>query len=283
MSPRLHTPVSFDYDLPAFMLAVTVISAVFTSLILGICLWAAWTPVSRPHLNRVSFRLLMYALVANLGYTLCASYTNKLTSGAACSGTACFANTCILFAAIMFFCMALNLHLVLVHGVNGQSMEKYYVSGAVVMQYSVIRCRYNEVTHWCWFRSSEVAERLRWWMFSIGLWPFLLSAGKLLAFFTIVGSMDWRLSILLKLLYTLRPMAYTLLAATDPSLLRALRALRGSNKASPKPISVSGRSESSITRSTARPLTNCDTEAEPNSTTTEENSDESEERFTRQI
>ncbi|KAJ7733026.1 hypothetical protein B0H16DRAFT_1769743 [Mycena metata] len=325
MSPRLHTPMSFDYDLPNLILALAVTDAVFISLILGVCLWAAWNPVSRPHLNRVSFRLLMYALVANLGYALCDSYNGKLAPGAACSGTPFFANTCILFAGIMCFCMALNLHLVLVHGVNGQSMEKYYVSGAVVMilacnipPYAAGAFGYNETIHGCWFNSPESAERLRWWIASMGLWLFLLSAGEFVAFFTIVGSMviryrlyplvscfftvttgsidlhiiidpsatevNWRLGILATLLYALRPMTYALLAATDPSLLRALRALRGSEKVSTESIAVYGRSESSITSSTPRPLTNCNTEADSNSIKTEEeNSDGSEESFIQQI
>ncbi|KAJ7733033.1 hypothetical protein B0H16DRAFT_1769753 [Mycena metata] len=359
MSPRLHTPVSFDYNLPDFFLAITVTDAVFISLILGVCLWAAWNPVSRPHLNRVSFRLLMYALVANLGYAASASYAIRPAPGAACNGTAFFANTCTLFAATMFFCMALNLHLVLVHGVNGQSMEKYYISGAFVITlacsippYAVGAFGYNEAIHGCWFNSLEVTDRLQWWIASIGLWLFLLSAGELFAFFTIVGSMiiryrvistissgssvpsltltlpkppivayrnvilriglyplvscfftvttgsidlhiiidpsgtevNWRLGILAKLLYTLRPMIYALLAATDPSLLRALRALRDSDKAPTKPITLPKKTRASELTVTS---SNCDTEAGLNSIKPEEenmaDSDGTEESFTRQI
>ncbi|KAJ7784214.1 hypothetical protein B0H16DRAFT_1446469 [Mycena metata] len=104
---------------------------------------AAWNPVSRRYLNRASFRLLIYALIAYtlptdvssvlIGYSGCMICAVKLGPSPACGGTAWFANVCILFAAIMFFSIALNLQLVLVHGVNGQGMEKYYLSATAIM------------------------------------------------------------------------------------------------------------------------------------------------------
>ncbi|KAJ7731601.1 hypothetical protein B0H16DRAFT_1024853 [Mycena metata] len=359
MSPRLHTVGAFDYNLSDFIIGFAVADIVLISLILGLCLWAAWNPVSRRHLNRVSFRLLIYALVANLGCSGCIICAVKLGPGAACGGTAFFADACILFAALMFFSMALNLQLVIVHGVNGQKMEKYYIGAATIMTLACTIPPYAAGAFGyeagCWFNSPDNIVRIRWWVGSLGLWLFLLSIGEVFATAIIVGHMvmrrravssirfgssvsqtsmllkspilvyrkiilriglyplvscffiittgaldlysiletaqtevNWRLNIVDLLLYALRPMTYTLLAATDPSFLRAMRALWGSElKASATPVRVTVSTvtwRSSATSSTARPSTNCDTDVGLDSTKTEETySGGSEESFTRQI
>ncbi|KAJ7024638.1 hypothetical protein C8F04DRAFT_1400997 [Mycena alexandri] len=368
MSPRLHTLVAVDYNLSNLILGFAIADIVFISLILGLCLWAAWNTVSRRHLNRVSFRLLIYALIAYLGCSGCVICAVKLGPGAACSGTAFFTDACILFAAIMFFSMALNLQLVLVHGVNGQRMEKYYLSAAAIMTLACTIPPYAAGAFGyeagCWFNSPDSVVRVRWWVGSLGLWLFLLSTGEVVSFVMIVGSMimrhravsaistessassfskgptllkppivtyrsiilrigesrlyglyplvscffitttgaldlhsildtvqtevNWRLNLLDLLLYALRPMTYTLLAATDPSFLRALRALRGSElKASINPVQVTVSTitwRSSMTSSTARPSTNCDIDVGLNSIKAEEaDSDRFEDSFTRQI
>ncbi|KAJ7728222.1 hypothetical protein B0H16DRAFT_244238 [Mycena metata] len=199
MSPRLHIPAACDYHIFHIVLAFAVADIAFISLILGTCLWAAWNPVSRPHLNRVSFRLLIYALIANLGYVGCMIPLATVGAGAACTGSAFFANVCILFAAIMFFCMALNLQLVLIHGVNGQSMEKYYVTGAVVMTvvctippYAAGALGFYPDINTCWFNSPDPTVQLRWFVGTLSLWLLLLLAGEVVCFFMIVGSMIMR-------------------------------------------------------------------------------------------
>ncbi|KAJ7778232.1 hypothetical protein B0H16DRAFT_1846311 [Mycena metata] len=199
MSPRLHIPMTFDSRVPDLILAFAVADIVLISLILGTCVWAAYNAVSRPYLNRVSFRLLVYALVVNLVYALCMICGVKLGPGAACNGITFLGNACLMFAGAMFFCMALNLELVLVHGVNGQSMEKYYISGAATMTlactippYAAGALGYSYVTDTCWFNSPDNAVQLRWWIGTQGLWMFLLSAGEAGAFLAIVGFMILR-------------------------------------------------------------------------------------------
>jgi hypothetical protein len=61
ISPLLFSDLITGFAIP---------SIVFTMLILGAYAWTAWNPVSRPHLNRVSFRLLVYALVAKYFYCI---------------------------------------------------------------------------------------------------------------------------------------------------------------------------------------------------------------------
>ncbi|KAJ6566432.1 hypothetical protein B0H19DRAFT_1137801 [Mycena capillaripes] len=92
---------------------------------------------SRPHLRRVSFRLLVYALVSNFVLSVTLIPMENLMTGpppsAGCTFAAFTSNASLLFSACMYFCMALNLQLVLIHGVNGLMMEKYYVIGSSLL------------------------------------------------------------------------------------------------------------------------------------------------------
>ncbi|KAJ7279660.1 hypothetical protein C8J57DRAFT_1221311 [Mycena rebaudengoi] len=94
--------------------------------------------VSRPYLDRVSFRLLIYALVGNLIFMTFIAGTplgspGKPIGSAACSFVAFTSTFGLLFSASMFAAMALNLVLVLVFEVNGQKMEKYYILDAFIL------------------------------------------------------------------------------------------------------------------------------------------------------
>ncbi|KAJ7821325.1 hypothetical protein B0H14DRAFT_3875962 [Mycena olivaceomarginata] len=285
MSPQLHTPTSFDAHISDLIMAFAIPSIIFIVSLLGAFAWTAWNPVSRPHLNRVSFRLLAYALVANLAYAAGMISGTKLKAGAACNGSTFFYNSCLMFAGVMFFSMALNLQLVLVHGVNGQQMEKYYILGAVLLTlacnvppYAAGALGFWELNGTCWYNSPDPAVQLQWFVGTQAFWMFLMAACEVISFFSVVGFMifrhrvrsvisestmstlsqpplpkppivlyrkmilriglyplfsyptwtevNWRLGIVALLIYVLRPFMYATLAATDPSFLRALRALR---------------------------------------------------------
>ncbi|KAJ7231400.1 hypothetical protein B0H12DRAFT_209596 [Mycena haematopus] len=300
MSPRLHTPTSFDAHISDLIMAIAIPSITLILLILGAYAWTAWNPVSRPYLNRVSFRFLVYALIANLAYSAGMISGLHLKAGPACSGSTFFYNMCLMFAGIMFFCMALNLQLVLVYRVNGNKMEKYYIMGAIfvtlacnVPAYAAGALGFWDVNQTCWYNSPDPAGQLRWFVGTQAFWMFFMSAGEVVSFLTVVGFMifrhrmrsvtadsatsslsqppiptsplilyrkmilriglyplvscflnitgaildlhtvldttytevNWRLGIVDLLIYDLRPLMYATLAATDPSFLRALRAL----------------------------------------------------------
>ncbi|KAJ7869773.1 hypothetical protein B0H14DRAFT_3132292 [Mycena olivaceomarginata] len=113
------------------ILAFGVAGVVLTAVMLLSIAYAAWNPVSRPYLNRVSFRLLVCALISNL--TFAATFIPVFSGpSAGCSFMAFVGVSNLMFSACMFFCTALNLQLVIVHGVNGNMMEKYYYIGSVV-------------------------------------------------------------------------------------------------------------------------------------------------------
>ncbi|KAJ7352092.1 hypothetical protein DFH08DRAFT_857929 [Mycena albidolilacea] len=281
-------------------MGLAVPSITFIVLILAAYAWTAWNPVSRPYLNRVSFRLLVYALIANLAYSAGMISGLHLKAGAACNGSTFFTNSCLMFAGVMFFCMALNLQLVVVYRVNGQKMERYYIGGAILLTlacnvppYAAGALGFWELNQTCWFNSPDPTVQLRWFFGTQGFWMFLMAAGEVLSFLTVVGFMafrhrvtasvmsdastlsqppmpippivlyrkmilrvglyplfscflnitgaildlhtvldpaftevNWRLGIVDLLVYDLRPLMYATLAATDPSFLSALRALR---------------------------------------------------------
>ncbi|KAJ7760018.1 hypothetical protein B0H16DRAFT_1456729 [Mycena metata] len=223
-SPSQHSVLPDNGRLPLsdFVIGFAVADIILISLILCLCLWAAWNPVSRRHLNRVSFRLLIYALVANLACSGCIICAVKLGPGAACAGTAFFADACILFAAVMFFSMALNLQLVIVHGVNGQKMEKYYLSAATTM---ALACNIPPYAAEVVMRTG-VGSIAKPPLYEYdGIYPlvscfFIITTGALdlnSILNPVRTEVNWRLNILDLLLYALRPMTYTLLAATDHS------------------------------------------------------------------
>ncbi|KAJ7649064.1 hypothetical protein DFH06DRAFT_1208902 [Mycena polygramma] len=91
----------------------------------------------------------------------------QATSG--CSVVAFVGITSLLFSAAMCCCMALNLQLVLVFGVNGNKMEKYYISGSTLV------CAASTVPPWiagelgwydadasCWLRAPTPEIQLHW-------------------------------------------------------------------------------------------------------------------------
>ncbi|KAJ7090529.1 hypothetical protein C8R44DRAFT_891963 [Mycena epipterygia] len=170
-------------DAVAFGITGVVLTA---TLLLSIA-YAAWNPVSRPHLNRVSFRLLVCALISNLifGTSFIPVFSGP---SAGCSFLAFFGMSNFMFSACMFFCIALNLQLVIVHCVNGNMMEKYYYIGSVVF---VAICnitpyaagQYGYYNGDCWFNNPDPEVQFRWLLGSQSVWTLLMSAGEIVSFF----------------------------------------------------------------------------------------------------
>ncbi|KAF8203378.1 hypothetical protein K438DRAFT_2015130 [Mycena galopus ATCC 62051] len=297
LSPKTLAQVILGLIIPGLTL---------TTALLALCGYAAWNPASRRYLDRVSFRLLIYALVAHLVFGI----TFTVSSLIAYPGWHCdffmFVTSFVLtFSTGTFLCVALNLTLVLTHNVNGQKMEKYYVLGATlvglisnIVPYASGKFGWDAISGTCWFRGTHSADTMRWLIGTQTFWIILFAVGEVGAFLTILGylvayELDMRRlhsdtpfkttysseashhagltilmfrNIILRVgLYPLvscllnistsvfelfqmkypessafhsrlnltviainagRPLIYGLLAATDPSLIRALRALR---------------------------------------------------------
>ncbi|KAJ7787259.1 hypothetical protein B0H14DRAFT_286090 [Mycena olivaceomarginata] len=263
-------------------------------VLLALYAYAAWYPVSRRHLDRVSFRLLVYALVANLTFGIVFIIVTLIQSpGWECGFLMFLVNLSLMFSAGMFFCIGINLPLVLSFNLNGQRMEKYYIMGTVfissvsnVIPFASGQFGWDTNVQQCWYRSTDPAFRLRWYIGTQTVWLLLASFGEVVAFLIVLGHLvayerlvtglqfraeakvhrniilriglypfvscllttstsildlhglsstaQTELNLILSLadlaLFSARPLIYGLLAATDPSFLRAMRELHPGSK-----------------------------------------------------
>ncbi|KAJ7300922.1 hypothetical protein DFH08DRAFT_996631 [Mycena albidolilacea] len=303
-----HVPSSFDNHQRDLVLGILIPGIVLSAMVLVAFAYTASQRRPRPHLHRVSFRLLVYAMVSKrvpgafpplifLSHLCRPSFIFSATlipietlitgpiSAAACTFAAFGSNASLLFSACMYFCMALNLQLVLVHGVNGLKMEKYHVLGSFLLvavcsisplaagqfgPYNGV-CWYsnpNPVTHMLWLvgtqsfwillmASSELARTFGYFgqndLFTarsvqrragptvpaynpahqyglLTLYPLLSCAlnfsGAILYLYLVKHELNFRLRILDLCIFNARPLLYAVLAATDPSFIRAIGALR---------------------------------------------------------
>ncbi|KAJ7246072.1 hypothetical protein C8J57DRAFT_1523951 [Mycena rebaudengoi] len=324
-STKLHVPNALDAHKQDVSLAFNITGIVLTAALLLAIACTARNPVSRQHLNRVSFRLLVCALIANLIF---AATSIPVFSGpsAGCSLMAFFGMSVLMLSACMFFCTALNLQLVLVYHLNGNSIEKFYYIGSVVVVAILNITPYaaGQFGHYygtCWFSDLRPDVQFRWLLWSQAFWILLMSSGEVLLFFMILGYMyiaspmhaprlwsnhstssfndsipdppivmyrniilriglypllscclnftgaildiwltknpiltelQWRLSWVDFCVFSLRPILYTLLAATDPGFLRAMHALRHHSKSTPSAGSTSGTNSMHFTCPTSK-------------------------------
>ncbi|KAJ7502154.1 hypothetical protein B0H11DRAFT_2223629 [Mycena galericulata] len=190
---KLHVPNALDAHLQDVILTFGIMGIVLPALWLFGIAYAAWNPVSRHHLNRVSFRLLVCALISNLIF---AASSIPVFSGpsAGCSFMAFFGMSILMFSACMFFCTTLNLQLVLVHHVNGNLMERFHYIGSVVAvailnvaPYAAGQFGYYNGT--CWFSDPRPDVQFRWLLGSQAVWILLMSTGEVVSFFVILGYM----------------------------------------------------------------------------------------------
>ncbi|KAJ6450884.1 hypothetical protein C8R45DRAFT_946496 [Mycena sanguinolenta] len=294
-SHQFADPLSSPRDVRLGLLIPAVALSV---LLLAGFAYLRWRPVSAPVLNRVSFRLLVYAMIANVIVGIIALIPMTEHSPG-CSFYAFLGIT-----APMFSAFPVNLRLVLVYGVSGNKMEKYYIIGSLLL------CGVCNGTPWaagqlgwyartgvCWLKEPIPSVRLQWLVATQSTWMLLMSAVDVFSFMTILIFMmkierlradsmsrsgnepdpsirlpeapivryrgiilriglypllscflsvtecyldvhsvvdtdtvltnfNLNLRILDVFVYSSRPLLYTLLAATDPSFLRALRVLR---------------------------------------------------------
>ncbi|KAJ7880131.1 hypothetical protein B0H13DRAFT_2542397 [Mycena leptocephala] len=129
-----------------------------------------------------------------------------------CELLAFLTNLSLMFSAGMFFCIAINLPLVLAYNVNGQKMEPYYVFGTTlvcllcnVVPYAAgklghgtseftlchLKCRAGNgrwaVEGTCWYTGTDPREVLRWLIGTQTVWILLASLGEVGAFLIILG------------------------------------------------------------------------------------------------
>ncbi|KAJ7323849.1 hypothetical protein DFH08DRAFT_1028650 [Mycena albidolilacea] len=243
---------------PRLILGLLVPGLVLTTALLALFGYAAWNIVSRRYLDRVSFRLLAYTLVVHLifGVSLAMSILGGYSDWQ-CSLLYFTTNLSYMFISCIFFCMALNVPLVVVYKISGQAMEKYYVAGTtlICLICNVPPYASGNLGHIGPGQSDLLVQQrgpegslslarghtdllFRNIILRIGLYPLVscllsVTAGgvdlyesrkyKMKAF---ESKLDDELLLVAMAGCAGRPLIYGLLAATDPSFIRALYALR---------------------------------------------------------
>ncbi|KAJ6530978.1 hypothetical protein DFH09DRAFT_1409657 [Mycena vulgaris] len=179
------------------ILGLIIVGIALTIAVLVLYAYVAWHPTSRRYLDRVSFRLLVYALLAHLVYGINFPITIlNAHPGWSCNLVSFIFNLSIMFSAGMFFCTAINLPLVLVYRVNGKRMEKYYIIGTSVVciatavsAYASGSLGWDAFSQACWYRTDDPAAMFRWVIGTQTFWILLVAVGEVIAFLTIIGYM----------------------------------------------------------------------------------------------
>ncbi|KAJ7070393.1 hypothetical protein B0H15DRAFT_870593 [Mycena belliarum] len=192
-SPHRASLSSLEVRYLGMTLGVTVPAILLTVLLLGSTAYLACKRVSRRHLNRVSFRLLIYAVIANLGFIVVIP-VDVLQYRYACAPVSFVRQFCLLFSACMSFCIMLNLELVLIHGNNGHNMEKYYLIGSFLLclvctvapQAAGTLGWFDRTTRDCFLRNPNVPHGLAWLVGTQSFWLLFMAASQAALFGTII-------------------------------------------------------------------------------------------------
>ncbi|KAJ7926254.1 hypothetical protein B0H13DRAFT_2313821 [Mycena leptocephala] len=296
-------------------LAASITGVALSVSFLAAVAYLQWNSVSRPHLNRVSFRLLVPFLSVVFGVRTLVSM-NETSPG--CSFAAFLTLTAPFFSAYIFCCVALNLQLVLVYGVNGNKMEKYYLFGAAFLCgvcsipiWAAGRLGWDAQDRICWVKDPTSKGQLDWLIGTQFVPLLVMSAVEVVSFVNLLIFMLLQVSKIQRLrahtsesgsaiatlasmnpkhpivqfrpiiirialypllscflsismsvlgvyngvhtdltnsyttlrtfIYSFRPLLYVLLAATDPSFLRAVRSVRAQPLSQSTPLQRSER------------------------------------------
>ncbi|KAJ7871057.1 hypothetical protein B0H13DRAFT_1895949 [Mycena leptocephala] len=167
---REHVPSSFDNHLRLgpltdastlhrdLILWILIPGIVFSSMVLTAFAYTASQRRSRPHLHRVSFRLLVYAMVSNKP----PRFTTAIKPG------------------------MLAARLVLIHGVNGLIMEKYYVIGSSLLVgvctiIPLVAGQFGPYNGVCWFSNPDPVLQIRWLVGAQSFWILLMALSELIS------------------------------------------------------------------------------------------------------
>ncbi|KAJ6518206.1 hypothetical protein C8R47DRAFT_1312669 [Mycena vitilis] len=163
-----------------------IIGAVFCGVVLLVIGVVALNPVCRPHLDRVSFRILVWALAANTVFGITNAIGGKFTGPTwTCGLDIWLLQLTLELSSFLLFAIALNLQLVVVHQFNGQKMEKYYILGAfaialglTVPAYASKQYGWDPLVEDCWYANPDQTQRLAWQIGTQLFWSMLAVIGE---------------------------------------------------------------------------------------------------------
>ncbi|KAJ7336853.1 hypothetical protein DFH08DRAFT_964811 [Mycena albidolilacea] len=163
-------------------------------IVIGI---VALKPPCRPHLDRVSFRIVVCALVANTIFGITNAIGGKFTGPTwACGFDIFLLQFTLETSSFLLFSIALNLQLVVVHQFNGQKMEKFYIVGSIIISlcltvppYALKQYGWDPLLDDCWYSNDNPRERLGWQIGTQLFWILLTVAGEVITTSTVVWYM----------------------------------------------------------------------------------------------
>lgn len=155
-------------------------------LVLMIIVPVALHPASRSHLDRVSFRIVVYALVANMIFGIASAVGGTETGpGFACSFSIFVLQLTLQFSSCLLFTIALNLQLVVVHGFNGKKLEIYYLSISALISvvltvppYAAGQYGWDVLEQVCWYTNPNKHDRLIWQLTTQMGWTAITVVGE---------------------------------------------------------------------------------------------------------
>ncbi|KAK1229964.1 hypothetical protein PQX77_006958 [Marasmius sp. AFHP31] len=176
-------------------LVITSLSISLSSLVLLLALVATTHPKARKLIDRVSFRLLVATIAINLANTIVDLYISgnvQLKNPPSCQALVWSKAFTGNFSSTLLLLIGLNLQLVMIHGVNGNKMERFYYPGAflLAMLSSIpLFCdfdqyRWDSDHRMCAYMANkpEQVERIGTQVF----WPIFCIVGEIVTFICIV-------------------------------------------------------------------------------------------------
>ncbi|KAF9260000.1 hypothetical protein L218DRAFT_947097 [Marasmius fiardii PR-910] len=157
----------------------------FLVLVIIAIVWAH--PKSRVHLDRVSFRVVVYVVFTNLLFGIASAVGGTRNGpGFLCSFSTFVLQLTLQFSGFLLFCIALNLQLVIVHGMNGKRLEKFYLIGSallalalVIPPYATHQYGWDPLVQDCWYTNDNRAQRIAWQVGTQVAWTFFTVIGEL--------------------------------------------------------------------------------------------------------
>ncbi|KAJ4466762.1 hypothetical protein J3R30DRAFT_3583500 [Lentinula aciculospora] len=164
----------------------SIIGASMCFVVLILICSIALHPVSRPHLDRVSFRILAFALAVNTVFGIVNAIGGSFTGPTwTCGFTIWILQLTLQLSSFLMFSIALNMQLVIVHGINGQRMEKFYMLGSVTISlavtipaYATKQYGWDPLVQDCWYANSNQTERFAWQIGTQLFWTLLTVLGE---------------------------------------------------------------------------------------------------------
>ncbi|KAF9266748.1 hypothetical protein L218DRAFT_955857 [Marasmius fiardii PR-910] len=150
-------------------------------------------PLSKPKTDRVSFRLMIYALCGSIVYSISAILANHAWGEISCRVAGSLVIVGLHLSSFLFFCIGLNLQLVMIHGVDGTQAEKYYVWGSLLLAVAlgVLTYASNELVYIateavCTYYDPNPTKGFLWRFGIQLLWGYLTMVGEIITFISVV-------------------------------------------------------------------------------------------------